>query len=68
MSWVDDCIVCGDKQNVLVEKEKFKEQFDCDDIGELKEYIGCKIDYEPETGQLKLMQPVWIWSFVDPQW
>jgi len=25
MSWVDDYIVCGDKQNMLAEKQKFKE-------------------------------------------
>jgi len=62
MSWVDDCIVCGEKQNVLAEKKKFTEQFDCDAVGELKEYIGCTIDYEPEKGQLKLMQPVLIQS------
>ena len=65
MSWVDDCIVCGNKQNVLPEKEKFMKQFECDEVGELKEYICCKIDYEPEKGQLKLMQPVLIQSFVD---
>jgi len=38
--------VCGNKKLVLEEKEKFKQQFECDEVGELKEYVGCKIDYK----------------------
>jgi hypothetical protein len=50
---------------VLTEKVKFKQQFECDEVGELKEYVGCKIDYKPSDGTLKITQPVLIQSFTD---
>jgi len=65
MSWVDDCFVCGNKKLVLEEKEKFKQQFECDKVGELKEYVACKIDYKPGEGLLKLTQTVRLQSFTD---
>ncbi len=65
MSWVDDYFVCGNKKLVLEEKEKFKKQFECDEVGELKEYVGCKIDYKPGEGMLKLTQPVLLQNFTD---
>ena len=36
-----------------------------DEVGELSEYVGCKIDYDREKGIMKLTQPVLIQSFVD---
>jgi hypothetical protein len=43
LSWIDDCLVAGDKREVEAAKEKMKSQFECDDLGELNEYVGCKI-------------------------
>jgi hypothetical protein len=40
----------------------FKE-FECDKLGRLKEYVGCKIDCNEE--KIKIMQPVLIQSFID---
>ena len=37
--------------------------FECDEIGELKEYIGCKI--ERGDNYMKATQPVMIKSFMD---
>jgi hypothetical protein len=42
-----------------------KKEFDCDDQGELKEYIGCKVDRDMENGSVKLMQPVLMQSYED---
>jgi hypothetical protein len=28
----------------LAAKEKIKARFDCDDIGELTKYVGCKVE------------------------
>jgi hypothetical protein len=39
--------------------------FDCDEVGELKEYVGCKIDFNREEGWIKLTQPVLMQSFQD---
>jgi hypothetical protein len=44
-------------------KEQLMERFDCDEIGELTEYIGCKI--ERGEGWMKLTQPVLLQSFED---
>ena len=65
LSWVDDCLVAGKEQGVLKAKASMMKLFDCDDVGPLKEYVGCKIDYDQEAGTMKLTQPVMIQSFKD---
>jgi len=65
MSWVDDCFVCGKDKAVKDAKAKMMEEFDCDDLGPLQEYVGCKIDYNREEGWLRFTQPVLVQSFVD---
>lgn len=42
-----------------------KKRFDCDDIGELKEYVGCKIYHDREKRTLKITQPVLLQSLRD---
>ena len=42
-----------------------KELFDCDDVGEMKEYVGCKVDYNHEKRYMQLTQPVFIQSLED---
>ena len=42
-----------------------KKSMDCDDIGWLTEYVGCKIEINRETRELKFTQPVLIQSFSD---
>jgi hypothetical protein len=39
LSWIDDCLVAGDKRAVEAAKEKMKSRFECDDLGELNEYV-----------------------------
>ena len=39
--------------------------FKCDDIGELKDYVGCKFDRAQQGKCLKMTQPVIIQSFKD---
>jgi hypothetical protein len=57
--------VAGKKDGVYKAKAAMMEGFDCDNIGELKEYIGCKIDYNKKEGSMKITQPVMIQSFED---
>jgi hypothetical protein len=40
-------------------------EFDCDDVGELTDYVGCKIDINKEEGWLRMTQPVLLQSFED---
>jgi len=65
LSWVDDCLCVGPKDEVMKAKQQMMDRFDCDDVGELKEYIGCKVDINKEEGSIKLTQPVMLQSFKD---
>jgi hypothetical protein len=40
ISWVDDCLVCGKTPGVKIAKKQMIERFDCDEIGNMDEYVG----------------------------
>ena len=54
LSWVDDCLICGKPEGVKQAKEAMMRRFDCDEVGELKEYVGCKIEYNKDERWIKL--------------
>jgi hypothetical protein len=54
--WVDDCLVAGKQKGVYEAKSAMMERFDCDDDGELKKCVGCKIDYNKKEGSMKITQ------------
>jgi hypothetical protein len=39
--------------------------FDCDNIGDLMEYVGCKIKKQERGNHLLITQPVIMRSFID---
>jgi hypothetical protein len=63
MSWIDDCLIVGDKDVLDRDRKIMMEMFDCDDVGMATEYVGTKIDSNQDT--MILTQPVLIQSFVD---
>ena len=63
--WVDDCLCIGPEKAVRMSAEEMKKRFDCDDIGEVTEYVGCKVDHDKLNGSIKFTQPVMIQSFSD---
>ena len=65
LSWVDDCLVVGPKPAVMRARDEFMARFDCDDLGEVTEYVGCKLERNMEEGWLKLTQPVLMKSYED---
>ena len=65
ISWVDDCLVCGSPEGVKIAKAQMMNQFDCDEIGNMDEYVGCKVDRDHENGLIKFTQPVMLQSFID---
>jgi hypothetical protein len=65
ITWVDDCLILGQRQWVLVSKEQMKKLFDCDDIGEMQEYVGCKVERNWQEGWIRLTQPVMLQTFID---
>ena len=65
ISWVDDLIAIGPKDDIVKNKEQFKNHFECEDVGWLDEYVGCKIDIDRNKRKLKYTQPVLIQSLHD---
>ena len=46
LSWIDDCLCVESRKNVVKSKDEMLRRFDCDDVGEVKEYLGCKVDID----------------------
>ena len=65
ISWVDDILMAGKKEEVLDTKKRMMTHFDVDQVGELKEYIGCKIDHDREARTILITQPVLLQSYTD---
>jgi hypothetical protein len=65
LSWVDDCFITGPKEAALKLKQDMMAAVDCDDGGELKEFVRCKIDHDKAARKLKITQPVLLQSFKD---
>ncbi len=45
ISWINDNMILGPSYLVMQIKNDLMKQFECDDCGHLKEYVGNKIDY-----------------------
>ena len=48
VSWIDDCLVVGSDKAVAKAKRAMMERFECEDVGDIVEYVGCKIDIDRE--------------------
>ncbi len=44
ISWIDDNMIVGPSDLVMKLKSNLMKEFECDDCGELTEYIGNKIE------------------------
>jgi len=68
ISWVDDILAMGYRQDVEQIKADLENAFDCKSEGELKEYVGNKITIEKNsdgTKRLKFTQPVLLKKIED---
>ena len=65
LSWVDDCVNIGPKEEVMKSKDILISLFDCEDVGEFNEYVGCKLERDQDKGTLTFTQPVLLQSFED---
>lgn len=63
-SVIDDMNIVGSKKSVLEAKKGITKIFDCDEVGETKEYVGLKLDYKPGS-YMKITQPVLLQSLSD---
>ena len=65
-SWVDDCLGVGKTEEAVIEsKRELASKVKCDDTGEMKEYVGCKVEHNREEQWIKFSQPVLLQSFHD---
>jgi hypothetical protein len=62
--WIDDNMIVGPSDLVLKLKSDLMEQFECDDCGELTEYIGNKIECIGKDA-IQLVQTVLTQSYED---
>ena len=46
-------------------KADLKKLFDCADEGEMREYVGCKLDVNKDERSMKITQPVLLQSYND---
>ena len=59
LSWTDDCLCVGFDVEIKNARADMLARFECDDVGELKECLGCKVDRHMENmGWIKLTRPV----------
>jgi Reverse transcriptase (RNA-dependent DNA polymerase) len=65
VSWVDDLIGASPKHDVLDTKALIWSQIDCEDAGELAEYLGCKIDCNWKERSMKITQLVLLQNLKD---
>jgi hypothetical protein len=55
----------GNENEVCKYHQMMNEYFDCDNVGELQEYVACKIERNESDNCLMIKQPVIIKSFID---
>ena len=48
-SQIDNYLIVGNRVDVLTMKKKFANIFECEDNGEIIEYIGCKITWTDDS-------------------
>jgi hypothetical protein len=70
LSWTDALICVGKKEKVYEAIAKVKTEFEVDDVGQLLEYLGCKIEITPDIDPnkppgLRFTQPVLFQSLID---
>ena len=56
-------MVWGPQEIIVKESKDFTSTFDCDEVGEVKEYVRCKIDHNKNTREIKITQPVLLKSY-----
>ena len=63
LSWIDNCIYCGKADEINESKKNLMSKLDCEDIGKLNKYVGCKL--ERKGNRMKITQLVLVQSLED---
>ena len=65
LPWIDDCLCVGHEVEVQQARVEMLRRFECDDIGEVEEYLVCKVERCRERRQVRLTQTVILLSYND---
>ena len=65
LSWVDNNLILGLPHIVKDEGKKLAKEIKIDNVGELNEFLGCKIKIDKLEQSVKFTQPVMIQSFLN---
>lgn len=61
MLYVDDIIIVSDRLELMDRiKQQLSNQFEMSDMGELKLFLGLKVDRDLSGGTMKISQPKYI--------
>jgi hypothetical protein len=58
VSWIDDCLVLEHQEPVNSARKQMTDQFDCDVLGNMDEYVGCRLERNVKERWIKFTQPV----------
>ena len=65
LTWIDDKLCIAHPDVIKDEKDRMKKHFECDDVGEVVDYIGCKVEVDQKEHSVKFTQPVLVQSLAD---
>ena len=65
LSWIDDYLNAGTRNDIDESKAGMKKIFECEDLGPMTEYVGLKVEIDREDRSMRLTQPVILQSFED---
>jgi Reverse transcriptase (RNA-dependent DNA polymerase) len=63
--WVDDLLVIGKPSVITKAKNDMMRQFECDNVGQVEEFLGNKIEIDHVLKATKFTQPVLLQSLKD---
>ena len=66
VNYVDDVLLCCKNKNKIEKvKNLLSDRFKMKDLGEIKEYLGIKIEYDYGNNKMELIQTAYIESLVE---
>eukprot|EP00957_Ditylum_brightwellii_P129533 9880112-Ditylum_brightwellii.AAC.1 len=58
MLWLENCMVAGPTSLVRKAKKDMMLQFECNKLGKMDKYVGCKVEHDRAARTINLTQPV----------
>ena len=65
LSRISNCMIWAKKKRMIKDKKEFMKWFECEAIGDINEYVGCKFEQNYEEKSIVFTKPVMLQSFGD---